>query len=125
VSSWLANVFAEALPVAEPTESPVVPMADLAPDLAPESDVTPRGAPTRPASGSFSLNSVFGEGGGAPAPKAGSFDDFFGAPTSSSAPSPAPAEPGTPSIRPRPSSASPAAEDDISSFQDWLKGLKK
>jgi tetratricopeptide (TPR) repeat protein len=121
VSSWLAEVFAEALPVPSPKRPS---LAEPAAEVAPDSDVSPRGAPTRPASGSFSLNSVFGEGGGAPAPKAGSFDDFFGA--SAPAPAPAPAEPGAPSIRPRPSSStSPASEDDLTSFQDWLKGLKK
>jgi hypothetical protein len=125
VKSWLANVFAEALPPAERKEPPAATALDAIADHAQESDVTPRGAPTRPASGSFSLSNVFGEGSGAPAPKAGSFDDFFGAPSATPAQAPAPAEPGTPSIRARPSSSSPAADEDISSFQDWLKGLKK
>lgn len=123
VRSWLTNVFAEALPAPAPK---AVPAAEPAPaPVAQESDVAPRGAPTRPASGSFSLSNVFGEGGGAPAPKAGSFDDFFGATPATPAAAPAPAEPGAPSIRSRPSSSTPAAEDDLSSFQDWLKGLKK
>jgi len=61
---------------------------------------------------------VFGESGAAP--KSGSFDDFFGAPKPTAA---APAEPGAPSIRSRGSNP-PPADDDLSSFQDWLKGLK-
>jgi len=86
--------------------------------------VTPRGAPTRPASGSVSLSNVFGEGGAAAAPKAGSFDDFFGA-TPPATPVAPPEEAGGPSIRSRASESAPATEDDLSSFQDWLKGLKK
>ena len=124
VGAWLSNVFSEALPAPAPdAPSAAAPAAEPTAAAPTESDVTPRGAPTRPASGSFSLSNVFGEGSGGPAPKAGSFDDFFGAPTPASAP--APAEPGAPSIRTRPSSTSPASEDDLSSFQDWLKGLKK
>ncbi|HVX87841.1 MAG TPA: hypothetical protein VG940_02855, partial [Gemmatimonadales bacterium] len=82
----------------------------------------PLGAPTRPASGSFSLSNVFES----PTPAAGgSFDDFFGAPASA-APAPAPKAPETPGTRStRPASAQPPSDDDVASFQDWLKGLKK
>ena len=85
------------------------------------------GSPTRPASGSFSLSNVFGEGNqGAPTAKTGSFDAFFGAPTASTpaAPAPLPAGPSTRSTRPAAASA-PPSDDDLSSFQDWLQGLKK
>jgi hypothetical protein len=121
VGAWLSSVFAESLPAPAPARATPVPPAPVA--EVPVSDAAPRGAPTRPASGSFSLSNVFGEGGGTAAPKAGSFDDFFGA-----APASAPAtpdEPGAPSIRSRATDSAPAAEDDLSSFQDWLKGLKK
>jgi hypothetical protein len=120
VGAWLSSVFAESLPAPARTTPPPA----AAPADAPVSAVTPRGAPTRPASGSFSLSNVFGEGGAAAAPKAGSFDDFFGA-TPPATPTAAPEEAGGPSIRSRTSESAPAAEDDLSSFQDWLKGLKK
>ncbi|HWA41270.1 MAG TPA: hypothetical protein VG712_06635, partial [Gemmatimonadales bacterium] len=79
----------------------------------------PRGAPTRPASGEFSLSNVFE----APKPAtSGSFDDFFGAPASAA---PAPKAPEPPSIRSTRPTAAPPSDDDVASFQDWLKGLKK
>jgi hypothetical protein len=121
VGAWLSSVFAESLPApARTTPPPVAPPAE-----APVSAVTPRGAPTRPASGSFSLSNVFGEGGGAAAPKAGSFDDFFGAAPAQPAAPAAPDESGAPSIRRSGSESAPAADDDLASFSDWLKGLKK
>jgi tetratricopeptide (TPR) repeat protein len=144
VGSWLADVFSQALPMgAAPVPAPaaapasaevspplefITPVEDLAPPepAAPVSDVAPKGSPTRQASGNFSLSNVFGEGGqGAPTAKTGSFDAFFGAPTGSN---PAPgAQSGAPSSRTtRPSaSATPPSDDDLSSFQDWLQGLKK
>ena len=140
VGSWLSEVFAEALPRTAAAEAPVEPIMDEAPaaaanDLplimppveeppAPEpSPAAPQGQPTRPASGGFSLNTVFGEERpGAPVAASGSFDDFFGAPAAG----PAAPPPGSPSIRTtRPANPAPPAEDDLSSFQDWLKGLKK
>ena len=147
VGSWLADIFAEAIPGAEPqaqearearepatapmpmSAAPAAPIAPVAP-VAPSasvSDVAPLGSPTRPASGSFSLSNVFGEGNqGAPTAKTGSFDAFFGAPTASTpaAPAPLPAGPSTRSTRPAAASA-PPSDDDLSSFQDWLQGLKK
>ena len=105
----------------EPAPAPE-PMLDLA-SAAELPATAPMGEPTRPASGSFTLSNVFDE----PAPaKSGSFDDFFGAPPAAPA-APAPSSPAeAPSTRStRPSSAQPPADDDISSFQDWLKGLKK
>lgn len=104
-----------------PPEEPAVP-----PSAVPSAQGT-QGQPTRPASAGFSLNNVFGdERPGAPVAKAGSFDDFFGASTPAPAsPPPAPA-PGPGSIRTtRPANPVPPGEDDLSSFQDWLKGLKK
>jgi hypothetical protein len=108
-----------------------------------ESDVPagpPPGAPSRPASDSISLDSVFGDetprashAEAAPAPRqtAGgfSFDEFFGA----SAPAPgaeadAPAD--APALKthrsPRASrpNALPEEPKDLDKFQSWLKGLK-
>lgn len=128
VGAWLADIFSEALPgtvegaASEPVaEPPAEPPAEAV------SDVAPRGAPTRPASGGFSLSNVFGEErAGAPAVKSGSFDDFFGAPAATPPTAPAP-QPGSGLPRStRPSaSAMPPSDDDLSSFQGWLKGLKK
>lgn len=101
-------------------------MMELTPPEPASAPVPPSGQPTRPASASFSLTNVFGEERPSSATvKGGSFDDFFGAPAAPAATPPAPA-PGAPSIRStRPSASTPASEDDLSSFQDWLKGLKK
>ncbi|MEO6068365.1 MAG: tetratricopeptide repeat protein, partial [Gemmatimonadales bacterium] len=124
VGVWLADVFAEALPAEEPAAPAPAPAPVEAP---PVSDVAPRGAPTRPASGSFSLSNVFGEERpGKATAKSGSFDDFFGSPAASppAAPSGEPGRSTTRSTRPS-GSATPPADDDLSSFQDWLKGLKK
>jgi len=91
------------------------------------SDVAPLGSPTRQASGNFSLSNVFGEGNqGAPTAKTGSFDAFFGAPTASNPAAPASesASPGARSTRPS-AASTPPSDDDLSSFQDWLQGLKK
>ena len=156
VGSWLNEIFAEALPreapalpepqapepmmpepVAFEEPEPVVeagtPLPLIMPPeeepAAPPEAVPPaaQGQPTRPASGGFSLNTVFGdERPGAPVKQGGSFDDFFGAPAAPAAtPPPQPAG-GTPAPRStRPANPAPPAEDDLSSFQDWLKGLKK
>jgi tetratricopeptide repeat protein len=120
----------------EPTPEPVMEEELASPtsslpmiDLSVVSDVAPLGAPTRPASGSFSLTNVFGEERpGAPTAKSGSFDDFFGAaaPKAPPAPTPAPSSSGPSTRSTRPSASSvPPSDDDLSSFQDWLKGLKK
>lgn len=117
------------LPVPEPppaiAETPLQ-MMELTPSEPGSAPAAPSGQPTRPASGSFSLTNVFGDERPSSATvKSGSFDDFFGAPAAPAATPPAPA-PGSPSIRTtRPSASTPASEDDLSSFQDWLKGLKK
>ena len=148
VGSWLSEVFAQALPREAPADAPPTMMepepmmADEAPVMLepepipepaaeapmamPEAPAAPAGQPTRPASGGFSLNTVFGdERPGAPVAKSGSFDDFFGAPAASAAvPPPAPAPAGAARTT-RPTNPAPPAEDDLSSFQDWLKGLKK
>ena len=136
VGMWLADIFAEALPGVTPGAS-APPAPRPAPTPAPTpipvveaaavSDTAPRGAPTRQASGGFSLSNVFGEERpGAPAAKSGSFDDFFGAaaPAPASAPMSAPGGPTARSTRTS-AATTPPADDDLSSFQGWLKGLKK
>ena len=136
VGLWLAEVFAQALPAAGPqaheahqAREVAVATTPLPPaPVAAVSDVAPLGAPTRPASGNFSLSNVFGEGNqGAPTAKTGSFDAFFGAPTASSPAAPVvqPASPSTRTPRPSASQTPPPSDDDLSSFQDWLQGLKK
>lgn len=148
VGTWLANVFAESLPgktpvaespemaptpVAEPEPIVMAPEPEPAPvaeelpvhDLASEAALPPappRGEPTRPASGAFSLSNVFE----APKPAAGgSFDDFFGGGAAPAQPSAPKAPDATPARSTRPSGAQPPTDDDVASFQDWLKGLKK
>ena len=144
VGTWLTDVFSQALPgvdpeaqeaqeaqeareAPEPATAPLpMPAAPAAPS-APVSDVAPLGSPTRQASGNFSLSNVFGEGNqGAPTAKTGSFDAFFGAPTASNPAAPASesASPGARSTRPS-AASTPPSDDDLSSFQDWLQGLKK
>lgn len=141
-------------PPAPPPEPPplppplpaAVPLATLnpGPDRAtraePPSDAG-HGSPTRPASDSISLDSVFGEEGGRgsipalpeqvpekpgklPAATGGfSFDDFFG---TSSAPAAGSGKGSSPNARPPRSSRTRGAEpeDDLDQFQAWLKSLK-
>lgn len=148
VGSWLASVFAESLPGTTPAAEPaeMAPMAIAEPEpattepepMAPEPmmlepeptaapmpeepPAAPRGEPTRPASGAFDLSNVFE----APTPAAGgSFDDFFGAGASPAQPSAPKAPESAPARSTRPSGTTPPADDDVASFQDWLKGLKK
>jgi len=129
--SWLRRLAQARLagPVSvaapEPAEGPTpMEQAFNQPEPAPE----PVGEPTRPASESFTLDAIFGARGGAPAepvrepppaaapapPTGTSFDEFFGAP------------PEDGSVRPDTNtpSASPP-DDDISSFNSWLRGLKR
>jgi hypothetical protein len=112
------------MPEPEPSPEPVVaeaPVHDLASEAELQSEA-PRGEPTRPASGAFSLSNVFE----APKPAtSGSFDDFFGSPASPGQAAASKAPDSTPARSTRPSSSQPSTDDDISSFQDWLKGLKK
>jgi tetratricopeptide (TPR) repeat protein len=107
----------------EPAEGPT-PMEQAFSQPAPE----PAGEPTRPASDSFTLDAIFGAQGGAPAepadkpplaaapapPTGTSFDEFFGAPPEDGTVRP---DTGTPAARP--------PDDDISSFNSWLRGLKR
>ncbi len=151
VGSWLADIFAEAIPGAEveppqshearetpevaevPAPAPLAPAAPAAPvasvpTSAPVSDAAPLGSPTRQASGRFSLSNVFHEGNqGAPTAKTGSFDAFFGAPTASTPAAPASASPpaGPSTHSTRPAASAPLSDDDLSGFRDWLQGLKK
>ena len=99
------------------------------------------GTPTRPASDTISLDSVFGDEGGrgsAPAvsesapeqpaklPVASggfSFDDFFGAATVPAAGGAGKA-PGSRPSRPSGRNRSPEQEEDLDQFQAWLKSLK-
>lgn len=129
VGEWLAGVLSARLPSGASAPLPVAeapapePLPEPVAEAAPEPPPAPAspGAPTRPASGSFSLNNVFGEGGAPAGGKPGSFDDFFGAPPPAAAP--APTEP--PASRTTRPSNTPPSPDDLSSFQDWLKGLKQ
>lgn len=127
--SWLQRLaqarLAGPAPVAapEPAEGPT-PMEQAFGQPAPE----PAGEPTRPASDSFTLDAIFGAQGGAPAepadrpppaaapapPTGTSFDEFFGAPAEDGTVRP---DTGTPAARP--------PDDDISSFNSWLRGLKR
>ncbi len=98
----------------------------------------PPGAPSRPASDSISLDSVFGEESPrastaqpAPAPRqtAGgfSFDEFFGAATAApdaAAPADTPAPKARRSTRSSRPNAPPEEPKDLDQFQSWLKGLK-
>lgn len=100
-----------ALPEAPPVPAPV-------PD-------PPAGEPARPAQEAFTLDNIFGaQGGSGPAPAAQptpppatgtSFDEFFGAP------------PERGSVRPDGGAApaTPPSEDDVGSFNSWLRGLKR
>jgi Flp pilus assembly protein TadD len=100
-----------------------------APAAQPES-VPDEGSATRPAGEPLSLGSVFGEepppvapavgraSGETPAPGSsgpGSFDDFFGSPPKSGAPTPPPA---TGRLHAR-------SGDDLDQFHAWLQGLKR
>ena len=127
--SWLRRLAQARLagPVSvaapEPAEGPT-PMEQAFNQPAPE----PVGEPTRLASDSFTLDAIFGAQGGAPAepvheppppaapapPTGTSFDEFFGAP------------PEDGSVRPDTDTPSaPPPDDDISSFNSWLRGLKR
>ncbi|HMA39452.1 MAG TPA: tetratricopeptide repeat protein [Gemmatimonadales bacterium] len=99
------------------------------------------GTPTRPASDTISLDSVFGEEGGRgsvpaspdaapeqpaklPVASGGfSFDDFFGAATVPAAGGAGKA-PGSRPSRPSGRNRSPEQEEDLDQFQAWLKSLK-
>ena len=99
------------------------PPVPLAP---PPPPAEPTGEPARPAQEAFTLDNIFGaQGGTAPAPAAQpappsppgstSFDDFFGAP------------PERGSVRPDAGTApaAPPPDDDVGSFNSWLRGLKR
>lgn len=141
-------------PVLAPEPEPEPPPMDLAPSPADapqaqangpvgrlEPEAPAPGTPTRPASDTISLDSVFGDEGGhgsvpalpdaAPAQPARlpvasggfSFDDFFGTaavPSAGAAGKPAGSRPSRPSGRNR----SPEQEEDLDQFQAWLKSLK-
>lgn len=99
------------------------------------------GTPTRPASDTISLDSVFGDEGGRgsvpvlpesapeqpaklPVASGGfSFDDFFGAATVPAAGGAGKA-PGSRPSRPSGRNRSPEQEEDLDQFQAWLKSLK-
>jgi hypothetical protein len=118
---------------------PVAELVDLSPGDGQPAPPAP-GTPTRPASDTISLDSVFGDEGGRgsipvlsepvpekpsklpPATGGFSFDDFFG----TSAPASGGKGAASNSRPPRPSgrSRSPEQEEDLDQFQAWLKSLK-
>jgi tetratricopeptide (TPR) repeat protein len=99
------------------------------------------GSPTRPASDTISLDSVFGEessrasapaesesasdAGTAPPAEGGfSFDDFFGSAGSSNAGGNKTSAPNARPSRPSGRARAPEKEEDLDQFQAWLKSLK-
>jgi len=99
------------------------------------------GSPTRPASDTISLDSVFGEEssrasapaqsesasdtGTAPPGEGGfSFDDFFGSAGSSNAGGNKTSAPNARPSRPSGRARAPEKEEDLDQFQAWLKSLK-
>jgi tetratricopeptide (TPR) repeat protein len=111
--SPMDQAFAQPEPPAPPSPAPPPP-----PEQA--------GEPARQAQEAFTLDNIFGaQGGTAPAPTAQpappspptgtSFDDFFGAP------------PDHGSVRPDAGAApaTPPPDDDVGSFNSWLRGLKR
>jgi tetratricopeptide (TPR) repeat protein len=104
-------------------------------------EVPAPGTPTRPASDTISLDSVFGDEGGRgsvpalpesapeqpaklPVASGGfSFDDFFGAATVPASGGAGKA-PGSRPSRPSGRNRSPEQEEDLDQFQAWLKSLK-
>ena len=127
--SWLSRL-AQAR-VGEPAPSPA-PAATEGPSpldsafAQPEPEPSePTGEPTRPAQDTFTLDAIFGAQGAPPAqpapeppppPPAGtSFDEFFGAPPEQTSVRPDTAQPA----------AAPPLEDDVNSFNSWLRGLKR
>lgn len=132
VGAWLRRVAGSSLSAPPPPPPP--PAAPLAEDqtpmetafAAPEPEPAAMGEPARPASDAFSLDQIFGAEPGAgvataappresqaATPANASFDEFFGA------------APEKESVRPKPAEAAPPAEDDVSSFNAWLHGLKR
>ncbi len=95
----------------------------------PEPPPEATGEPAHPAADSFTLDTIFGAQGGvsaapaaepapepapAPPPTGTSFDEFFGAP------------PEQGSVRPDTNAQpAPAPDEDINSFNAWLRGLKR
>jgi len=90
----------------------------------PEPPAEVSGEPARPAPDAFTLDAIFGASGGAPPseatpppppPTGTSFYEFFGAP------------PEQGSVRPEQGDATAAAppDDDVTSFNSWLRGLKR
>jgi tetratricopeptide (TPR) repeat protein len=134
-------------PEPPPTDQPPVPASDAVegpangPADRAELESPAPGTPTRPASDSISLDSVFGEEGGRgsvpappePAPEQParlpvasggfSFDDFFGT-TTVPASGGAGKAPGSRPSRPSGRNRSPEQEEDLDQFQAWLKSLK-
>jgi len=88
-----------------------------------EAPAEPAGEPARPAQEAFTLDAIFGAASTTqaappappPPPTGTSFDEFFGAP------------PEQGSVRPDPDAgpATPPPEDDVGSFNSWLRGLKR
>lgn len=129
VRVWLRRVASARVPAPVPVGAGAVPAGPSPLEEAfaqPEAPAEPAGEPAHPAQDAFTLDVIFGgqpgaspapEGEAAPpaAPSGTSFDEFFGAPAEQA------------SVRPDPAAQpeAPPADDDISSFNTWLRGLKR
>jgi hypothetical protein len=123
--TWLRRVAQSRVgsPVPAPGAPPEGPSPLEQAFAQPETAAEPAGEPARQAPEAFTLDAIFGAAGATPAapppppppPTGTSFDEFFGAP------------PEQGSVRPDPgaSPASPPPEDDVGSFNSWLRGLKR
>jgi len=130
VRTWLRRVALARVSGPVPASAAVVPAGpsplEEAFALPEEPPAEPAGEPTQPARDAFTLDAIFGSQPGSspapereaapPAPPTGtSFDEFFGAPAEQASVRPDSAAPPE----------APPSDDDISSFNTWLRGLKR
>jgi hypothetical protein len=125
VRTWLRRVASARVVALAPAGAEVVAAGPSPLEEAfaePEPPAEPVGEPTRQARDAFTLDAIFGgQPGSSPAPEpeaapptGTSFDEFFGAPAEQA------------SVRPDSAAPSPPPpDDDISSFNTWLRGLKR
>ena len=136
VGTWLKRVAASRLAAGGAKQAPAPPQPGEPSPLEAAFTAEPDGEPAHPAPDAFSLDQIFGGGEAAPpapappapAPEAkapapplgASFDEFFGAPPSTTAAAGKPTEPAE-----APKRASQLGDEDLSAFSAWLQGLKK